>query len=86
MHPKAATVGAVVVAAMVGALLALAVRVAERPRRYCPVRLAMALLATERALAVGLPVRVAAILDLAALPALVGPRARPRPQGVSRGS
>lgn len=83
MHPKA-TVAVVVVTAVAGLLL---VRVpAVRPARFCRVRLAMARLAAERALAVGLPVRPEAVLDLAALPGLLNHRAGARRDQVSRGS
>lgn len=90
MHPKA-TVGLVVAVVALAAVplgLALAAQrvPAVRPARYCRVRLAMARLAAERALAVGLPVRLAAVLDLAALPGLLNSRARARREQVSRGS
>lgn len=89
MHPKtAAVVLAVVATAALGVPLARAVRVALPARRFCPVRLVMAAEAAKRAAAVGLLVKVEAVLDLAALPALLAPRARPREARamVARGS
>lgn len=90
MHPKTAAVLAVAatvaLALPLGLALAARGQAAVRPARYCRVRLAMARLAAERALAVGLPVRAEAVLDLAALPALLAPRRAMGRVQVSRGS
>lgn len=81
MHLTRATAAALAVAGTValGVPLAQAVRAALPARRFCPVRLVMAKAAAQRAAAVGLAVRVEAVLDLAALPALLAPRAGVRP-------
>ena len=88
MHPKAATAVVVVATAAAGALLGLAAGPAVAPERFCRVRLAMAKEAAARAAAVGLRVRLEAVLDLAALPALLAPRAgiRAARDQVARGS
>lgn len=92
MHPKATVVAVVVATAALAVPLgrALAARQvpAVSPARFCRVRLAMAKEAAQRAAAVGLPVRLEAVLDLAALPALLAPRAgiRAARAQVARGS
>jgi hypothetical protein len=88
MHPKATQAVVVAVTAALGALLGLAAGPALPAERFCRVRAAMVRVAVQRALAVGLPVRVEAALDLVALPALLAPRAgmRARPAQASRGS